>query len=104
MTIYFSDHRPGLLIERSDSRYSLQVNVIATLLLAELVLPVLQRTAKSVLPGVPKQPRLVINTSFTHNLVGELRGFENGTMIACANEMKATDKWDPDSYARGKSV
>lgn len=75
---------------------------MATLLLAELMVPLLQRTAKKPLPGMPQKPHLTINTSFTHTFVGELRGFDEGTMVQCANEMKAEDKWDGDSYARGK--
>jgi hypothetical protein len=68
------------------------------------MLPILQRTAQNPLPGDPLKPHLTINTSFTHTFVGELKGFEEGTMVQCANDMRPTDKWDGECCQRGKGM
>ncbi|KAI9633114.1 uncharacterized protein MKK02DRAFT_40276 [Dioszegia hungarica] len=80
---------------------ALQVNVASTLLLSELLLPLLQRTAKSPLHGIPSKPHLTIVSSYTHHFIGELRGFGDGTIVQCANDEQA---WEHLAYRRGKAI
>jgi hypothetical protein len=67
----------------------MQVNVAATLLMSELLLPLLKRTAtKPTKEGKVVQPRLTIVTSFVHFVVGEIPGLGEGRMLELANDEK----------------
>jgi hypothetical protein len=85
-----------------DRAYSLQVNTVSTLLLADLMLPVLGKTAAIVDAGSTSNPRLTIVSSFVHFTIGDLKGRDSGNMLHHSLE-EAKANYSQGIYAQSKS-